>query len=109
LHFRYKSIRIIILFVLLLPLISEFQGEGGWARIRGISIWNDPGVIARINETRGQLTSIGWTPPLARLIANKATIFSLVFIHNFFTHFTFRRVIMGKSQKIILDLLYCGY
>lgn len=74
----------VFLFIFLaIPLFLELRGEEGWARVHGISFWDDPGTILKINSYRGQLLKAGINPGLSRLIINKASMYPLVFGRNF--------------------------
>ena len=70
-----------------LPLVNELQGEG-LSRIRGISIWNDPGLISRINEQRGNAINNGMPNLFAKFFYSKLTFIPLQFTSNFLTHFS---------------------
>ena len=75
-----------LLTVLILPLIFELKLDGSWSRVQGISIWTDPGIIPKINELRGRVGAV--VPPVfAKIIINKATIYSEIFIEKFISHF----------------------
>lgn len=89
--YAYKNRMLVVLaglmFVLLsMPLVLEFQSSAGWARVKSISIWNDPGFIPRVNQMRGSLLSYGVPPVIGRLFINKATILTGNFVGNLFTH-----------------------
>ncbi|KKS85858.1 MAG: hypothetical protein UV59_C0004G0006 [Candidatus Gottesmanbacteria bacterium GW2011_GWA1_43_11] len=77
----------VIFVICVLPLISEFQGEA-LSRVRGISIWNDPGLLAQINEQRGAALNNGMPIFLAKIIFSKLTLLPLRFTSNFLTHFS---------------------
>lgn len=76
------GVGVILFLVLTLPLSLEFTGEGG-SRIRGVSIWDDPGLVLRINEARGQFLAAKVSPLLARLVANKVTFLTQEILINF--------------------------
>jgi 4-amino-4-deoxy-L-arabinose transferase-like glycosyltransferase len=69
----------------LIPLFNFwFTGEAT-ARLKLVSIMDDPGFALRINEARGQLKLPGVLP---RLIHNKATHFVYAFGKNYIAHFS---------------------
>ncbi len=82
-----------LFFILLMPLFNEFRTEAGWSRVQGLSIWNDPGVIGQINDTRGQIQNLTH-PLLARLIINKAVYLPFIFLKNMLGHFSPQFLIM---------------
>ncbi len=71
----------VLLIIFLLPLARQYLGGEGLARVRGVSLWNDPGVILKINEFRGQLSQ-EFSPQISRFISNKATIYPVIFLRN---------------------------
>ncbi len=70
---------------LLLPLVPFVISGDAKARYKLVSITDDPGLLPRINEHRGQSTL---PQPLPRLVHNKVTYVSLYFIENYLAHFT---------------------
>lgn len=85
-----KNIKVFILclflFVLsLIPLLMFLTSGEATARLKLVSIVDDPGFVLRINEARGESTL---PRPFPRLIHNKITHFTYVFGKNYFTHFT---------------------
>ena len=71
--------------ILLIPLFMFFLSGEATARLKLVSITDDPGFVLRINEARGKLALPG---PLPRLIHNKVTHFTYVFSKNYLAHFT---------------------
>lgn len=86
--FESKKIILVslILFVILLIPLAPFllSGERS-ARYKLVSITDDPGLIPRINENRG---NSHLPQPLPRLIHNKVTYVSFYFAGNYLAHFT---------------------
>lgn len=71
--------------ILLIPLAPFlFSGERS-ARYKLVSITDDPGLIPRINENRGNSKL---PQPLPRIIHNKVTYVSFYFTKNYLAHFT---------------------
>lgn len=85
---EFKKILIVsfVLFtILLIPLAPFlFSGERS-ARYKLVSITDDPGLIPRINENRGNSKL---SQPLPRLVHNKITYVAFYFTRNYLTHFT---------------------
>lgn len=85
---KFKQTIIIAAFIfgiLMLPLIPfVLSGEGG-ARYKLVSVTDDPGLVPRINENRGNSKL---PEPLPKLIHNKPTYVSFYFIQNYLAHFT---------------------
>lgn len=84
--FRKIAVISVILFTfLLLPLLPYlFSGERS-ARYKLVSITDDPGLIPRINENRGNSRL---PQPLPRLVHNKVTYIAFYFTRNYVAHFT---------------------
>lgn len=85
---RYKKKAIgaaVTFFILMLPLIPfVLSGEGG-ARYKLVSVFDDPGFVLRINESRG---NSNFPYPISKLIHNKITHGTLVLSRNYLSHFT---------------------
>ncbi len=83
---NFKKIIVIsagLFLILLIPIITfTLSGEGA-ARYKLVSITNDPGLIPRINENRG---NTDLPVPIPRLIHNKVTYVSYYFIKNYLMH-----------------------
>ena len=78
-------ISLIVFIILLIPLLPFlFSGERS-ARYKLVSITDDPGLIPRINENRG---NSNLPQPLPRLIHNKVTYVAFYFTRNYLAHFT---------------------
>ncbi|MEK7550232.1 MAG: glycosyltransferase family 39 protein [Patescibacteria group bacterium] len=76
----------ILFFVItLIPLLMFFMSGEATARLKLVSISDDPGFTLRINEVRGNLKL---PQPLPRLVHNKVTHFTYVFTKNYLAHFT---------------------
>lgn len=71
-----------------LPLILDLSRNESWIRVKNVSFWNDPGVIPYINERRGVLLDKGVPGVVARIISNKATVYSYIVGRNFSSHLT---------------------
>ncbi len=69
----------------LIPLFLFFTSGEATARLKLVSITDDPGFVLRINEARGLSKLPGQLP---RLIHNKVTHFTYVFGKNYLAHFT---------------------
>lgn len=85
---KYKKIIIlsVVFFILLLLPLTPFllSGERS-ARYKLVSITDDPGLIPRINQNRGNSLL---PKPLPRLVHNKVTYISFYFTRNYLAHFT---------------------
>lgn len=85
---QFKKIVLISLIVfvaLLIPLAPFLLSGERSARYKLVSITDDPGLIPRINENRG---NTNLPKPLPRLIHNKITYVVGYFIKNYLAHFT---------------------
>lgn len=85
---EYKRIVLIsfLVFVsLLIPLAPYLLSGERSARYKLVSITDDPGLIPRINENRGNSKL---PKPLPRLVHNKVTYISFYFSRNYLSHFT---------------------
>lgn len=71
--------------VLLIPLTPYLLSGERSARYKLVSITDDPGLIPRINENRGNSKL---PQPFPKLIHNKVTYISFYFARNYFAHFT---------------------
>lgn len=71
--------------VLLLPLTPYILSGERSARYKLVSITDDPGLIPRINQNRG---NSNLPHPLPRLVHNKLTYISFYFTRNYLSHFT---------------------
>lgn len=74
-----------IFVILLLPLLPFVLNGEANARYKLVSITDDPGLIPRINENRG---NSDLPNPLPRLIHNKVTYISFYFVRNYISHFS---------------------
>ena len=75
----------IVFATLLLPLTPFLLSGERSARYKLVSITDDPGLIPRINENRG---NSNLPRPFPRLIHNKLTYISFYFARNYMAHFT---------------------
>jgi 4-amino-4-deoxy-L-arabinose transferase-like glycosyltransferase len=101
-----KNIKVFIICFLLftlsmIPLVNFFTSGDATARLRLVSITDDPGFEQRINVARG---STHLPEPLPRLIHNKVTHYVYVFVGNYLSHFTpdflFIRGAVHKQQNV---------
>lgn len=76
---------LLVFMVLLIPLAPFVLSGERSARYKLVSITDDPGLIPRINENRGNSKL---PQPLPRLIHNKVTYVSYYFTRNYLAHFT---------------------
>ncbi len=86
--FQFKKVIFISLItftILLIPLAPFILSGERSARYRLVSITDDPGLIPRINENRGNSKL---PQPLPRLVHNKVTYISFYFARNYLAHFT---------------------
>ncbi len=82
-----QNILVAILTVtLLLPLVFTLRSTAGLARFQGLSIFNDPGPLNRVNEQRGQHQNPNsfW----ARFFHNKVEAYAVNFFGHYLDHFT---------------------
>ncbi len=82
---KLVAISIIVFAFLLLPLTPFLISGERSARYKLVSITDDPGLVPRINENRGN-SKLPY--PLPRLIHNKFTYVSFYFGKNYLAHFT---------------------
>lgn len=84
-NFKVVFIASIIFVASVSPIIlSIFSGQAS-ARLKLVSIIDDPGFVQRVNKARG---NTDLPEPLPRLIHNKVTHFAYVFTGNYLSHFT---------------------
>jgi 4-amino-4-deoxy-L-arabinose transferase-like glycosyltransferase len=76
---------IALFFALLIPLVPYYLSGEGNSRLKLVSITDDPGLIPRINENRG---NSNLPEPLPKLIHNKITYTAFYFSQNYLSHFT---------------------
>jgi len=69
----------------LIPVIFFAFSGAGSARYKLVSVTDDPGLVLRINEARGNSRL---PQPLPRLIYNKVVYIGSVYIKNYIAHFT---------------------
>jgi 4-amino-4-deoxy-L-arabinose transferase-like glycosyltransferase len=81
-HVFYSLILFVILIIPLIP--SLFSAERS-ARYKLVSITDDPGLVPRINENRG---NSNLPNPLPKIVHNKITYVSFYFTKNYLAHFT---------------------
>lgn len=78
-------ISLLVFIILLIPLAPYLSSGERSARYKLVSITDDPGLIPRINQNRG---NSNLPQPLPRLIHNKVTYISFYFTRNYLSHFT---------------------
>ncbi|MBI2196448.1 glycosyltransferase family 39 protein [Candidatus Daviesbacteria bacterium] len=78
-------ISFLVFMSLLIPLAPYLLSGERSARYKLVSITDDPGLIPRINENRGNSRL---PEPFPRLIHNKVTYVTFYFSRNYFSHFT---------------------
>lgn len=97
---EYKKIALIsliVFMVLLIPLAPFLLSGERSARYKLVSITDDPGLIPRINQNRG---NSHLPQPLPKLIHNKFTYVVFYFTQNYLAHFTPQYLfISGASHK----------
>ncbi len=76
---------VIIFVITMIPMVPFIVSGQSNARYKLVSITDDPGLVLRINESRG-LSKL--PSPLPVLIHNKVTYTSVTFINNYLSHFT---------------------
>ena len=85
---RFKKViilAVIIFTIMLLPLTPFILSGERSARYKLVSITDDPGLIPRINENRG---NSNLPQPLPRIVHNKFTYISFYFVKNYVAHFS---------------------
>lgn len=82
---RGVFLSIIVFMFLLLPLTPFILSGDRSARYKLVSITDDPGLIPRINENRGNSKL---PQPFPRLIHNKVTYITFYFTRNYLSHFS---------------------
>lgn len=85
---KFKKIvifSIVFFVILLLPLAPYTLSGDRSSRYKLVSITDDPGLVPRINENRGNSKL---PKPLPRLIHNKMTYITFYFTRNYLAHFT---------------------
>ncbi len=78
-------ISLIVFTILLIPLAPFLLSGERSARYKLVSITDDPGLIPRINENRG---NSHLPQPLPHLVHNKVTYVAFYFVRNYLAHFT---------------------
>jgi 4-amino-4-deoxy-L-arabinose transferase-like glycosyltransferase len=84
---RWKTVvmMVIVISIILAPLVPFVISGDAKARYKLVSITDDPGLIPRINEHRGQSTL---PQPLPRLVHNKVTYVSFYYAEHYLAHFS---------------------
>lgn len=91
------ALAMILFILLLLPLLPYLLSGDRSSRYKLVSITDDPGLIPRINESRGNSKL---PQPLPKLVHNKVTYVSFYLIRNYLSHFTPRFLfISGAPHK----------
>ncbi len=85
-NIRYWLVTGLLGIVILIPLAKDLLGPAGISRASGVTIFADPGVVARINEQRGRFKNPSgfW----ARALHNKPINYSIEFIENWIQHYS---------------------
>ena len=91
---RVVIFSVIVFAFLLLPLTPFLFGGERSARYKLVSITDDPGLIPRINENRGN-SKLPY--PFSRLVHNKLTYISFYFTRNYLAHFTPQFLILSGA------------
>lgn len=86
----FKNIKVVLLsltvfIIAMIPLITFFISGEATARLKLVSITDDPGFTQRINQARG---ASHLPAPLPKLIHNKVTHYAYVFVGNYLSHFS---------------------
>ena len=76
---------LVVFLILMIPLLPYYLSGEGNARYKLVSITDDPGLVLRINENRGNSSL---PDPLPRLAHNKATYIFYYVAGNYLAHFT---------------------
>lgn len=84
-NFKIFAVGFFIFAASMVPIITFFFSGQATARLKLVSIIDDPGFVQRINKARG---ATDLPVPLPKLIHNKATHFAYVFTGNYLAHFT---------------------
>lgn len=71
--------------ILTVPVVQFVLSGAGSARYKLVSVADDPGLVPRINESRGQSTL---PQPLPQLVHNKVVYITSVYISHYLAHFT---------------------
>lgn len=84
-NFKILVLGLSIFILSMIPLVNFWVSGEATARLKLVSITDDPGFVLRINEARG---NTHLPEPLPRLIHNKVTHYVYVFAGNYLSHFT---------------------
>lgn len=87
-HKKQFLFGIAFFFILLIPLGLEILNGEALSRVKSVGFWNDPGIIASINEKRRVAQLAGENPIVTKLTNNKLVVLPQVFMHNFLSHFS---------------------
>lgn len=82
---KYFLLSVLLFLFLILPMVPYYLSGEGASRYKLVSVTDDPGLILRINETRG---NSNLPDPLPRLFYNKVTFVGSVVLTNYIAHFT---------------------
>ncbi len=85
---RFKkaiAVSLVLLAAFILPLAPYYLSGQGNSRYKLVSITDDPGLIPRIDQDRGNSHLPG---PLPRLVHNRVTYVSFYIAENYLAHFT---------------------
>lgn len=101
LNIKQFFLGMIILCFISMPLIIELKNPETLSRVSSIGIWNDPGIIAGINESRRIASLEGQSDLIAKLMHNKLIVLPSVFVNNFLSHFSpFFLLFKGDSNGV---------
>lgn len=79
------TLAVVVFAGLMLPLFPYFFSGDRDARFKLVSITDDPGLVPRINENRGNSK---FPQPLPRLVHNKISYTSFYFVEHYLAHFS---------------------
>lgn len=85
-HIKKYMLIILLSSFVLLPLLRDMLGPAGLARATGVSIFSDPGVVARIEEQRNTYSNPNSIK--AKLLHNRPVNYSIEFIENWLQHYS---------------------
>lgn len=84
-NFKIFAVCVLLFVLSLAPIVPFYLSGEATARLRLVSITDDPGFVQRINKARG---NTHLPDPLPLLIHNKVTHFAYVFAGNYLSHFS---------------------
>lgn len=86
-NIKHWLVYFVVGIIMLLPLAKEMLSPAGISRASGVSIFSDPGVVARINEQRGRYKNPSglW----AKAFHNKPINYTIEFAENWIEHYSY--------------------